>query len=144
MEKNQSFEKKFNKEELKNRLTEEQYRVTQEAATERPWGNKYYKTKTKGMYKCVVCGNELFSSDTKFDSFSGWPSFYDVSHSDAVKLIKDDSLGMSREEVVCAKCGAHLGHIFPDAPETPTGNRFCINSSSLDLEEKDTKNNEDT
>ena len=120
-----------NKEDLRERIGEEAYNVTQEGATERPFTGKYYKNEQDGMYHCVVCGAELFGSDTKFESHSGWPSFYDVKRSDAVKLVDDSTLGMTRTEVVCANCDAHLGHVFNDAPETPTGQRYCINSCSL-------------
>ena len=128
--------KEFDKNELKNRLTEEEYSVTQEGGTEAPYTGKYYKTKTDGMYMCKVCGAELFDSSTKFDSHSGWPSFFDPVNREAVELIEDSSHGMRRTEVRCKKCGSHLGHVFEDAPETPTGNRFCINSCSLDLHER--------
>ena len=127
------------KEKLRERLTEEQYKVTQEGGTEAPFTGKYYKTKTPGMYRCAVCGAELFDSKTKFDSYSGWPSFYDVVKSDAVGIREDHSHGMVRKEAFCKNCGAHLGHLFDDAPETPTGQRYCINSASLDLEEREEK-----
>ncbi len=126
----------MDKDELKKRLTKEQYRITQDSGTEAPFTGKYYKTKTEGMYKCVVCGEELFDSKTKFDSFSGWPSFYDFKEG-AVEKSVDNSVGMERVEVHCKKCGAHLGHVFDDARDMPTGKRYCINSCALDLEEKD-------
>ena len=127
----------FSEEKLKEKLSDEEFHITQEGGTEAPYTGKYYKTKTPGMYHCVVCGEELFDSKTKFDSYSGWPSFYDVVNAKAVKTISDRSMGMTRTEVRCRNCGAHLGHVFPDAPDTPTGQRFCINSASLKLKEKE-------
>jgi peptide-methionine (R)-S-oxide reductase len=120
---------------LKNKLTPEQYHVTQEKGTERAFTGKYWDSKTPGTYKCVVCGEELFNSDTKYDSGSGWPSFYQPADKSKVDEHTDRSYGMSRTEVTCGKCGAHLGHVFPDGPR-PTGLRYCINSASLDLDEK--------
>lgn len=123
----------INEEELKKKLTPEQYKVLREKGTEAPGSGKYLHEKKQGKYACVVCGNPLFSSDTKFDSGTGWPSF-DEALPGAVKLIADDSHGMERTEVVCAQCGSHLGHIFPDGP-TKTGKRYCMNSVCLDLQE---------
>jgi peptide-methionine (R)-S-oxide reductase len=120
---------------LKSKLTPEQYHVTQEKGTERAFTGKYWDTKTPGTYKCVVCGEELFSSDTKYDSGSGWPSFYKPAETSKVDEHTDRTYGMTRTEVTCGKCGAHLGHVFPDGPR-PTGLRYCINSASLDLDEK--------
>lgn len=121
-------------EELKKRLTPEQYRIVREKGTEAPFTGKYYNSHEKGEFKCVVCGKMLFSSDTKFDSGTGWPSF-DKALPGAVEMHVDTSHGMERTEVVCKNCGAHLGHVFEDGP-TETGKRFCINSASLDLDAK--------
>lgn len=126
--------KKYSEEELKKRLTPEQYRILREKGTELPFTGKYLKNKGDGMYVCAVCGRPLFDSGTKFDSGSGWPSFYDVAKSSAVKLTEDRSHGIRRVEVTCANCGSHLGHVFNDAPDQPTGMRFCINSASLDFQ----------
>jgi peptide-methionine (R)-S-oxide reductase len=119
-------------EELRKRLSKLQYRVTQQAGTERPFTGEYWNTKAPGVYHCIVCDAPLFSSDTKYDSHSGWPSFWEALDPEAVELHEDRSLGMVRTEVVCASCGAHLGHVFPDGPQ-PTGERFCMNSASLRL-----------
>ena len=115
-------------------LSKEEYAVLRKAGTERPGTGEYLHTTTEGVYSCRACGNELFRSDTKFDSHCGWPSFYAPKSGDAVELREDRSLFMSRTEVLCAKCGSHLGHVFEDAPQTPTGDRFCMNSVSLRLE----------
>lgn len=118
--------------ELKERLTPLQYRVTQESGTERPFSGLYWNTKSPGTYKCVVCGEDLFASSDKYDSGSGWPSFTRPMNGAEVTEIEDRSHGMVRTEVQCGNCGAHLGHVFPDGPR-PTGLRYCINSASLDL-----------
>jgi len=122
-------------EEWKKILTPEQYRVLRKKGTETPWSGEYVDTKEKGVYKCAACGAEIFSSETKFDAHCGWPSFYAPIDKDKVELKLDTSLFMERTEVLCAKCGGHLGHVFDDGPQ-PTGERFCINSASLDFEKE--------
>ena len=147
------------KEEWKSKLTIEQHKILREKGTEPAFSGKLLKNKEKGIYNCAGCGNILFSSEAKFNSGCGWPSFYESykpkkqknqtnkdfrgseqdfydTKKNAVKFIEDNSLSMKRTEVVCSRCNGHLGHIFPDAPQTPTGNRYCINSLSLDFKKE--------
>ncbi len=119
---------------MKNELTDEQRAVLFDKSTEAPFSGQYLNNKEPGKYTCANCGNVVFDSDAKFDSGSGWPSFYDVANTKAVKLVEDNSNNMRRIEVQCANCGGHLGHVFNDAPQTPTNMRFCINSLALDFE----------
>ncbi|HEX6694070.1 MAG TPA: peptide-methionine (R)-S-oxide reductase MsrB [Longimicrobiales bacterium] len=120
-------------EEWRARLTPQQYHMLREKGTERAFTGAYVDEKTPGVYRCAGCGTPLFSSDTKYDSRSGWPSFYDALDRSRVREIRDTSHGMERIEVVCATCGGHLGHVFPDGPK-PTGIRYCVNSASLQLD----------
>jgi peptide-methionine (R)-S-oxide reductase len=119
--------------ELRARLTPEQYHVTQEKGTERAFTGEYWNHKEDGKYHCIVCGELLFDSSTKFDSGCGWPSFYQQVTREAIDVQGDQSHGMVRDEIVCHKCGAHLGHVFPDGPK-PTGLRYCVNSASIKFE----------
>lgn len=132
------YEIKKTDEEWKKELTPEEYHIMREKGTERPFTGKYNSYKGKGEYKCAACGNVLFKSDNKFDSGTGWPSFDKAVDDKSIKLHKDTGFGMTRVEVVCGKCGAHLGHVFEDGP-TETGKRFCINSCSLKMDEKEKK-----
>ncbi len=118
---------------LRERLTDEQYRVTQKGGTERAFSGEYHNTKDPGVYRCVVCDVELFDSESKYDSGTGWPSFFGEIADGRVDRVKDRSFGFTRTEARCANCAAHLGHVFPDGPE-PSGERYCMNSASLRLE----------
>ncbi len=121
---------------LRKRLTAEQYRVTQERITEPPYANKYWNCEDDGIYRCVCCGAELFDSDSKYDSGCGWPSFTHPVENAPIEESTDTTLGMVRTEVTCSNCGAHLGHVFPEE-DKPSGLRYCINSASLNLEPKE-------
>lgn len=120
--------------EWREMLSDDQYAVLRQQATERPFSGEYVHNKTSGTYHCAACGQELFSSDTKYESGSGWPSFWDVAREGSIELKEDRSHGMVRTEAVCSRCGSHLGHVFDDGPRDKTGLRYCINSLALDFE----------
>jgi peptide-methionine (R)-S-oxide reductase len=128
-----SDQAKIDEAELRARLSPEEYAVLRESATERAWSGELLDEERAGLYTCKACGNELFRAGTKFDSGCGWPSFYESVRPEAVRLLPDDSLGIERTEVRCARCDSHLGHVFPDGVGTPTGDRYCMNSLALDF-----------
>lgn len=130
-----SYEVTKTDEQWRAELSPEEYQVLRQAGTERPGTGELLNENREGVFRCRACSAELFRSDSKFDAHCGWPSFFEPKESDAVELIEDRTLGMVRTEVRCARCGSHLGHVFDDAPQTPTGERFCMNSISLTFED---------
>lgn len=127
---------KLDEQQWQERLTDEQYRVLRKGSTEPPFRNMYVNEKRDGIYRCAGCGTPLFSSETKYDSKSGWPSFWEPISEDAVRYVEDRSMGMVRVEVLCNTCDGHLGHLFDDGPQ-PTGQRYCMNSAAMQLDPKD-------
>lgn len=133
---NQSYEVQKTEKEWRKKLTREEYRILRNKGTEHPYINEYYKTGKEGIYVCAACGKKLFSSETKYHSGSGWPAFYAPIDQEAVETKADNSMYMTRTEVLCSRCGSHLGHVFEDGPE-PTGLRYCVNSVAMDLIEEE-------
>jgi peptide-methionine (R)-S-oxide reductase len=127
------YEVEHDETEWRSRLSPDEFAVLRQAATERPWSGALLEEHRAGLYTCKACGNELFAAGTKFESGCGWPSFYESVRPEAVELLSDTSMGVERTEVRCARCGSHLGHVFPDGFGTPTGDRYCMNSVSLDF-----------
>ena len=129
-----AYEVEHDENEWRTKLNPQEFAVLRQAATERPWSGALLDEGRAGLYTCKACGNELFQAGTKFDSGCGWPSFYEAVRPEAVELLEDRSMGVLRTEVRCARCGSHLGHVFPDGFGTPTGDRYCMNSVSLEFQ----------